>query len=392
MQAFVYDPSRADFQDRAFEIYRCLRDEHPVYHHSKLGWFAISRYEDVHAAANDREHLSSEGTQGAMGDYPQMQATDPPYHDQLRSLVSAAFTPRRVAAMETRIREITRGLLDRVEESGRFDLHHDFACQVPNGVISDLIGVPLERREGFLSEAAAIVEHQDPEATHHEALLACVGRICIEFEKLLDERRSERCDDLMSDLLDVEMEGRQLTSEEILGFCMLLLTAGTDTVMNLVTSGAVRLAQHPDQRRLLLEDPSRIPLAVEEMLRFDSPAQLLWRKAACDFDLHGVTIPKGADVHLLWGSANHDERIFEDPERFDVTRQSKHRHLAFGIGRHYCLGASLARLEARVMFEELLRRMPEYELECEPKWLISLWARSYGDVPVRFECASAPRR
>jgi cytochrome P450 len=389
MEAFVYDPSQADFQERAFEIYRCLRDEHPVYQHPTIGWFAISRYEDVYAAANDREHLSSEGTQGAMGNYPQMQATDPPYHDQLRSLVSAAFTPRRVAAMEPRIREITNGLLDRAAPSGQFDLHHDFACYVPNAVISDLIGVPPERRDEFLHEAAAIVEHesQDPEATHAEALLAVVGRICIEFEKLLEERRSKRCDDLMSALLDVEMEGRRLTTEEIIGFCMLLITAGTDTVMNLVTSGAVRLAQHPDQRRQLVEDPSRIPLAIEEMLRFDSPAQLLWRKAACDFELHGVPIPKGSDVHLLWGSANHDERIFEDPERFDITRQSKHRHLAFGIGRHYCLGASLARLEAQVMFEALLRRMPEYELECEPKWLSSLWARSYGNVPVRFEHA-----
>ena len=385
MHDCLYDPSQPDFQERAFEIYRVLRDEHPVYQHPKLGWFAISRYADVWAAAIDRERFSNEGTQAAMGAYPQMQALDPPYHDQLRALISAAFTPRRVAGMEPRIREITRGLLARAGEAGRFDLHHDFACHVPNRVISDLIGVPPERREAFLHEAKAIVEQQDPDQTHAEALLAVVGRISSEFEQLVEERQRQRRDDLMSDLLDVELEGRRLTREEIVGFCMLLITAGTDTVMNLVTNGAVRLAQHPDQRRLLVDDPSRIPPAVEEMLRYDSPAQLLWRTAACDVELQGVTIPKGAAVHLLWGSANHDERIFEDPERFDVTRVSKDRHLAFGIGRHYCLGASLARLEGRVMFEELLERMPEYALESEPAWVVSHWARAYGEVPVSCE-------
>jgi cytochrome P450 len=207
-----------------------------------------------------------------------------------------------------------------------------------------------------------------------------------EFARLLAERRAERRDDLMSALLDAEIDGQRLREDELLGFCFVLIVAGNDTTTNLIANGAVLLADHPDQRKLLVEDPRRIPAAVEEMLRCESPAQALGRIARRPVELHGTTIPEGALVKLVWGAANRDEREFDAPDRFDVGRNPA-RHLGFGHGIHFCLGAHLARLEARVAFEELLARLPDYALDGRPGWLTSIWARAHDAVRVRFEPA-----
>jgi cytochrome P450 len=202
------------------------------------------------------------------------------------------------------------------------------------------------------------------------------------FATLLAARRDDPRDDLMSALLDAEVDGQRLTDDELLGFCLLLILAGNDTTSSLIGSGIVLLARHPDQRRLLLDDPSRWPGAIEEMNRFESPTQVLARTTTRAVDLHGVTIPARSRVMLVWGAANHDEREFADPERFDVTRDIR-RHLAFGHGAHYCLGANLARLEARVALEEWHRRFPDYELDGEPTRIVSIWARAYRRIPAR---------
>jgi cytochrome P450 len=380
---FVYDPSRPEFQERAHAIYRTLRDEHPAYHDPEAGFWALSRFEDVRAAAADPASFSSEGTDTSQGLLPMIQALDPPRHDALRQLVSKAFTARRMADMEPEIRRIARELIDAFAPAGEADLLADFARELPSRVIGAMLGVPPERRELFLEWTESLVEAQ-PGTRNAETIRHPAMRIYQEFARLLGERRAERRDDLMSALLDAEIDGQRLREDELLGFCFVLIVAGNDTTTNLIANGAVLLADHPDQRKLLVDDPSRIPAAVEEMLRYESPAQALPRVARRPLALHGATIPEGALVRLVWGSANRDPREFPDPDRFDVARAAP-RHLGLGHGIHFCLGAHLARLEARVAFEELLARIPDYGLAERPRWLTSIWARAHDAVRVRFE-------
>jgi cytochrome P450 len=382
-ERFVYDPSRPDFQARIYEIYRTLRDEHPVYRNPDTGVYALSRFEDVREAASDPGTFSSEGTSLGAGLLPHIQVLDPPRHDRLRRLVTLAFTPRRVAAMEPRIREIARGLLDRFAGKGQADLLSDYARHVPSRAIGDMIGVPPERREAFLHWTEAMIAV--PEDTSQSAsVLAPAQKIYAEFARLLDERRRTRRDDLMSALLDAEIDGEHLTQQELQGFCFVLIVAGNDTTTNLIANGAILLAQHQAVRRELVAEPTAIEDAIEEMLRFESPAQALPRRVTREVVRHGVRIPEGSEVQLVWGAANRDEREFEHPERFDPQRRIR-RHLAFGQGLHFCLGANLARLEARVAFEELLARLPDYELAGTPRFVTSVWARSPERVAVRFE-------
>lgn len=380
--SFVYDPRLPDFQDGIYDVYRTLRDRHPVYRNEERGFWALSRFADVRAAANDPRTFSSEGHSMAVGLLPHIQMMDPPRHDRLRNLVSVAFTPRRVSEMEPRVREIARELVDGFAGQGRCDLLRDFARHLPSRVIGDMIGVPPERRETFLHWTEAMVEVTGGES-QAETVRAPAENIYAEFAKLLEERRAERRDDLMSALLDAEIDGERLSQEELLGFCFVLIVAGNDTTTNLIANGAVLLAREPEQRRRLAADPSRIPAAVEEMLRCESPAQALPRRLTRDVEVHGQRLPAGSEVKLVWGAANRDEREFEDPDRFDVSRDIK-RHLAFGQGVHFCLGSNLARLEARIAFEELLGRIPEYALESEPCWVTSIWARAHDAVPARF--------
>jgi cytochrome P450 len=381
-EAFVYDPARKDFAERAIEIYRTLRDEHPVYRNEQRGTWALSRYEDVRRAAADTETFSSERTSIAMGLRPMIQQLDPPRHDALRNLLWRAFTPTRVAAMEPRMRELAGGLIDDFADRGRCDLLHEFASQLPSLVIGELIGIPPERRKAFLQWTEALITANPGRAR----AVNPSAPIYEEFGKLLEERRRAPRDDLMSALIEAELDGQRLSEEELLGFCFLLVVGGNDTTTNLIANGAVLLARHPAQRDELIRDPALIPGAVEEMLRYDSPTQALPRKATRDIELHGCTIRTGEEVSLVWGAGNHDERRFADPERFDIHRPDN-RHLALGHGVHFCMGSHLARLEGRVAFEELLRRIPDYGLAGEPAGQASAWARAYAAVPIRFTSA-----
>jgi hypothetical protein len=381
----LYDPSRDDFQDRLHAIYRTLRDEHPVWLEPQSGHWLLSRHDDVRAAALDPATFSSEGADISRGLLPMIQALDPPRHDALRALVSRAFTPTRVAALEPEIRRIARELLDGFSRAGSADLIAAFARQLPSRVIGALLGVPPERREAFLEWTDALVE-ASPSSELDERLRSPATSIYREFTGLLAERRAAPRDDLVSALLAAEIAGERLSEPELLGFCFVLIVAGNDTTTNLIGNGAVLLADHPDQRKQLVDEPARIPAAVEEMLRCESPAQALPRIARRDVALHGATIPRGAQVQLLWGAANRDERVFENAGRFDVRRDAR-RHLALGQGIHFCLGANLARLEASVAFEELLARIPEYRLAERPTWKKSIWARAHTAVRIEFEPA-----
>ena len=375
----IYDPASEAFADRALDVYRALRDREPLHWSPYRKSWVVSRYDDVRALAADHETFSSERTSISLGLLPQIQQMDPPRHDELRNLLWRAFTPNRVAALEPRVRELARGLVDGFARDGRCDLLHEFASQLPSLVIGELIGIPPERRRAFLGWTEALITANPGKSWDTNPF----QEIYQEFAKLLELRRSERRDDLMSALIDIEVEGEQLSQEELLGFCFLLVVGGNDTTTNLIANAAVLLARHPEQRAELVADPSLIPEAVEEALRCEAPTQALPRLATRDVELHGTRIRAGEEVSLLWGSANHDERRFPDPDRFDVHRADK-RHLALGHGIHFCMGAHLARLEGRVALEELLARMPHYALADEPRWQASPWARAYAAVPIRF--------
>jgi cytochrome P450 len=287
----VYDPTRSDFQANAHAIYRVLRDQYPVYHNPANDIWALSRYADVRDAATDTSRLSSENTDISAGLLPQIQSMDPPRHDALRGLVSRAFTGRRADAMEPRIRAIARQLIDRFAARGEADLMAEFARHLPSLVIGEMIGVPEDRREAFLDWTEAMVE---TESGSTPDIIEPATHIYAEFSKLLAQRRSARRDDLMSALVDAELDGRRLTEEELLGFCFVLIVAGNDTTTNLIANGAVLLAEHPEQRALLVRNKAAIPNAIEEMLRCESPAQALPRRVLHDVTLHGRTIPQGA--------------------------------------------------------------------------------------------------
>ncbi|MDG2303546.1 MAG: cytochrome P450 [Candidatus Binatia bacterium] len=382
--ARLYDPLAPDFGDHLYEIYRTLRDEHPVYHDTRRDQWALSRFADVQAALNDPATFSSEDTSISQGLLPMIQQLDSPRHDRLRALVSRAFTPRRIAEIEPRARAVAIELLDELRDTGRVDLLREFARHLPSRVIGEMIGVPADRIAMFMEfTEKMIVTPGNATSGSEEHDRSPAIAIYEEFARLLEERRASRSDDLVSALLDAELDGRGLTQEELLGFCFVLIVAGNDTTTNLIASGSVLLARHPEQRALLVAEPERIPNAIDEMLRFETPTQALPRRLTRDVELHGTRLSEGSVVSLLWGSANRDDREFEKPERFDIHREPK-RHLAFGHGVHYCLGANLARLEARVAFEELLARIPDFELDGAPGWLPSIWARAHDTVPIRF--------
>jgi len=369
----LYDPATPGFQARMHDVYRELRDHEPV-HVTPDGTYVLSRFEDVWDAVHDWESFSSDHVAEAAFQAPTMIYMDPPRHAELRALVSRAFTPKRVADLEPRVREIAVGLLSGIGET--FDVPHQLAAPLPSMVMAELIGVPDEHVESFRTWTEAFLEIAKPEDT-----VGRFDRIYDLFGVLLDERRRVPADDLMSALLAAEIDGVHLDDEELKGFCFLLLIAGNDTTTSLIGNGVELLARHPDQRAELVADPGLIPAAVEEMVRIEAPTQALPRTAMRDVAKHGVTIPAGSRVLLVWGSANLDEREFPDPTRFDIHRNAT-RHLGFGHGLHYCIGASLARLETRVAFEELLARMPAYRLAGQAERYVSNWARAWRTLPV----------
>lgn len=379
---FVYDPSAPDFQERLYDIYKVMRDEYPCYYNPELDFYALTRFADVWSVMGDWKEWSSEGVAEGAALLPQMIYLDPPRHDLLRSLVSRAFTPRRMTTLEPRVRQVARALVDEMATQGTGDMVEGLASPLPNTIMGELIGVPSER----LGEFCALTEGFLG-LTEHDEIAQLSGKIYEVFAGLLAERRKQPTDDLMSALLLAEIEGERLHEEELLGFCFLLLVAGNDTTTNLIGYGGEILANHRDQRAELAKNPGLLRDAVEEMLRYESPTQVIPRTATKDVELYGVTIPKGARVQMQLGAANRDEREFVDAHRFDIHRKH-HRNIAFGVGLHFCLGAPLARLEGRIAFEELLARIPEYEIGA-PQRIPSNWARSLKRLPLSFEPTSA---
>jgi cytochrome P450 family 130 len=359
---FVYDPEDEQTQISPYPIYRRLRDEHPVYRQERLRFWALSRFDDVYAALNDHEAFCSR--QGLTWDpaaaeqagvLPMMVTTDPPDHTKLRRLVNRSLTPKRVADLEP---EVRAGIVDKIEAlraAGGGDLVTDVAVPVPTAMVGRFLGVPEADRARFHHWAGAVVSGTSGAAFHEDHHRA-VHELYAYFQWLIERRRVEPADDLIGTLIASEIDGARLTTQEILGFCFNIVVGGIETTTNLIANGMALLAAQPDIAHRVALEPQRIPAAIEEFLRLETPVVGLCRTTTRPVTLHGVTIPAGEKVLLLFAAANRDEREFPDPDRLDLERAAE-RHLAFGHGAHYCIGAALARLMGRVAFEELTTRL-----------------------------------
>jgi len=399
MTEFEYDPTLPTFQDDPFPLFKTLRDDHPAYYNERLRFWALSRHDDVLSAASDWELF---GNRVAL--YPESEKEptelmprwmmdfglfymDPPRHDRLRALVSKAFTPRRTTALEPGVRGLARDRLRKVAERGRCEIVHDFAAPLATQVIGALLGVPTEDRWQFRLWAEKI-EQRDPAMSVEVAQkeqAETVDAIRAYMRELVRERRARPQDDLLSALIAAEIDDERLDDEQVVNMGYQLMVAGNDTTAAMISNGTLRLAENPDEREHLLDDPTLMPNAVEEMTRYDSPTvQSPPRITTRAVEIHGQRIPKGAPVVLIWMAANHDERRYADPGRFDVKRKLG-RHMGFGHGLHFCIGANLARLEGRVAFGELLRIMPDYELMAPVERWASTWLRPIGSLSIGFD-------
>jgi len=374
--------------DDPYPVYQELRDTHPVFRDEEQDFWVLSRYEEVRAVLLDPGTYSSAqgiNPSGFLGTVPMLIMMDPPRQTELRRLLQRSLAPSQVRAMEKMVREIVTDLIDDFATRGACDFYREFAVALPVEVLSRLLGVRVDDRDTFIELCNAIVSAPDGTA---DPVLAAQQQLLAYFEQVIPERRRDPGDDLISMLL-APGEEPPLTEGELLGFAFLLMIAGTETTTNLLTNSCVLLDRHRDLRKRLIENPQAIPRAVEEFLRYETPVQGLMRTTTRDVEILGHEIPAESRVHMLFGSANRDERAFAHPESIDIDRHPND-HFGFGFGIHYCMGAGLARLEGRVAFEELLTRMPDYTLEhAALERLRGFSNRGYTCVPMTFNRAKA---
>jgi cytochrome P450 len=375
----VYDPYDADIDAHPHRVWKRLRDEAPLYHNEQYDFYALSRFADVLAASLDWQTYSSgRGTVLEMIDTtsPERDADlrdglgmmifmDPPRHDELRRLVSRAFTPRRVTSLERRTRELCARFLDPQRDGGGFDFVEDFAAKIPAMLIGALLGVPNDDQDQLRIWGDLLMRYE-PDGVSTEKADAIAG-LSGYMTAMVEERQRHPRDDMVSDLLSAELtrdDGtrRTLDFNEVLAFFSLLQLAGSETTARLLGWAAVLLARHPDERAKLAADPTVVPNAVEELLRYEAPSPIQARFVTRDVEWHGEKVPAYSKIALLTGSAGRDDREYDDPDRFDVTRNFD-RHVTFGYGIHFCLGANLARLEGRIVLEETLARFPEWSVD-----------------------------
>ncbi len=371
----VYNPFGFAHHDDPYVTYKRLRDEAPAYWNPDLEFWAFSRFEDVLEGFRDTELLSSAGgialenrrPIGHSTGFDQMIEADPPEHTVLRKLVSRVFTTRTVAKMEAEIRGIFTGYLDEVIESGRAEVVGDLTSPFPMDVISAILGVPEQDRPALRANSDKVMIREDGVfAIPREAAEGMAGLITY-FMEDLPKRKAGDGSGLINDLVGFEVDGRALTDEELLGFCILFIIAGHETTTKMVANAMDLLSRHPDQKAAVVADPALIPDMIEEVLRYHNSTQYMHRTLTRDFEAHGQRMHQGDSVLLLIGAANHDEREFgPTAEEFNIFRRPE-RHLGFGYGAHFCLGAALARMEGKVAVEEILRRMPDYEVDHDAK-------------------------
>ena len=369
-----YDPYARAMQEDPFPTYHHFLEHEPCTYNPKLDFYALFRFEDVWDATLDWKTYSSslgptlENRGQIPGELFSIIGMDPPRHTRLRNLVSRGFTPKRMAALEREVRQLARRYLDPLRGSARFDVQQEFSVKLPMDVISVLLGIPEADRDWYRHTVDKSLE-RDPEtgipSMENLELLVKSREYVLE---LLAERRKRPREDLISviaeaEYTDTDGQTRSLSDDEVAGFTTLLAGAGAETTAKLIGNLVVYLCQHADQRRWVFEDvATRMPGAIEEVLRYDAPSQYQGRVTTRDVTIHGTTIPAGARVALVTGAACRDPREFEAPDRLDVRREPE-RSLYFGYGQHVCIGKSLARLEARVAIEEISARWPEWRVD-----------------------------
>jgi len=368
--AIYYDPYDFEIDTDPYPVWRRLRDEAPLYYNERYDFYAVSRFDDVERASVDwRTYISSRGSVleiiKAGVDIPpgSIIFEDPPTHDIHRALLSRVFTPRKVSALEPKVREFCARSLDPLVASGGFDFIADLGAQMPMRTIGMLLGIPEQDQEAIrdrIDDGLRLEEGTMPDDP---------GRFEEDttFADYIDWRADHPSDDLMTELLQAEFDDhtgvrRRLSRDEVVSYVNLLAAAGNETTTRLIGWTGKVLADHPDSRAELVDDPGLIPNAVEELLRYESPSPVQSRYVTRDVELHGRTVPAGSVMVLLTASGNRDERRFADADRFDIRRRIDH-HLAFGYGIHFCMGAALARLEGRIALEEVLRRFPTWEVD-----------------------------
>jgi cytochrome P450 len=385
-----YDPFDREIDANPYPVYRRMREEAPLYYNEPHDFYAVSRADDVERVLND--HRTFISGRGAILDFIRADIPmppgmfifeDPPIHTRHRKVLHGVFTPRRIAELEPKIRAFCAQSLDAVGSSGRFDFIADLGAKVPMRTIGMLLGIPESEQEAHRQETDRSLRAEPGEQLKPQEGFADGSS----YAEYIDWRAEHPSDDLMTDLLNAELEEddgtfRRLTRAEVLTYTTLLSSAGAETTGHLIAWSGKVLADHPDQRRQLAEDPSLIPHAIEEVLRLESPAQQFARYVNNDVEFHGQTVPKGSVMLFLMGSANHDDRRFPDGDRFDIHREHV-KHLSFGIGAHYCLGSALARLEGRIALEELLKRFPEWEIDIDNARMASSPAlRGWDSLPA----------
>jgi pimeloyl-[acyl-carrier protein] synthase len=401
----AFNPFLPEVHQNPYPLYHRLRAEDPV-HRSPLGMWVLTRHADVLAVLRDPrmsrdprrsqriellrtsaevdELLSSEEAA------PSMLFVDPPDHTRLRALVNKAFTPAAVERLRPRVEAIVAGLLDRVAGAGAMDVVADLAYPLPVTVICELFGVPEADRDRFRAWSRELVRLLDPLVAADALQQALQARLGLRgyLRRLIAERRARPTGDLLTALIAAEDQGQQLSEAELVSMCALLLVAGHETTVNLIANGTLALLRHPDARASLQADPALAGSAVEELLRYDSPVQFTSRHALVDLDIDGRRVRAGETVVAVLGAANRDPAQFPDPDRLDLARKPNH-HVAFGGGIHFCLGAPLARMEARIAIPALLARLPGLEPGPPPpvrRDTVTL--RGLASLPVTFPTPS----
>jgi cytochrome P450 len=399
--ALGFDPHDVGFVAHPYPVYARLREAGPIHYFKETNQWIVPRYEDVNRLLRDRRfgrtyhHLATHPEMGRPEE-PEWHAPfwtlirsgildmEPPDHTRVRTLVSKAFTPRRVQELRPFVQRIMDGLVDRVQGAGEFDLITEIAEPLPVTVIAELLGVPEPDRHLLRPWSAEICRMYELQPTDEDARAAV--QASEEFSAYLRDlsrvRRRDPRGDLISALTQVVEEGEKLTEQELIGTCVLLLNAGHEATVNVTGNGWWSLFRNPDQLARLREDPSLVGRAAEELMRYDTPLQMFERWVLEDSEIHGQRVARGQELALLFGSANRDPDVFDRPDELDVGREHN-PHMSFGAGIHFCLGAPLARVELQVSFGTLLRRLPRMELVEEPEWKANYIIRGLRELRVR---------
>ncbi len=395
------NPFSPQLRSDPYAVYRTLREDDPVHWSPLMQVWVLTRYDDILTVLRDHGHFSSERTRathplmlqmesyrqasGPIGRAPTMLSLDPPAHTRMRNLVNKAFTPRVVERSRAHIEELAGKLIDDLPDPHKFDVITDLAIPLPVIVIAEILGIPSADRDRFKTWSANIAgglsgPFQAPDSL--QVAQDSSNELAEYFREQINLRRGDPRQDLLSALVAVEEQGDLLSEDELLATCILLLVAGNETTTNLIGNGMLALLANPDQLRRLHDDPSLLPLAVEEMLRYDGPAQMTSRIVSEEMTFQGKNLEPGQVVLAILGAANRDPDQFPEPDRFDAGR-SNNRHLAFGLGVHHCLGAPLAVAEAQIAIGTLLKRIPEPKPEFEtPAWGGSFILRGLSSLPI----------